>query len=284
MIVLKGNPRDLGDGFNVNRVLPDAKRRMVGPFVFFDYFGPVTFPPGKGLDVRPHPHIGLATLTYLFEGSQVHRDSLGTDIEILPGDVNWMTAGRGIVHSERTGIETRTKGHTMHGIQSWIGLPIADEETMPSFQNAKAKDLPSISRNGVSATLIVGSAFGLTSPIKVFSPIFYCDIQMEPGATLAVPNEHEERAIFVVDGEIEIAGAAFGKSTMLTLDKDEPANLKASGKARLMLLGGSAIGPRHLWWNFVSSDKARIERAKDEWRAQKMGKIEGDLEFIPLPE
>lgn len=284
MIVLNGNSRDLGDGFTVNRVLPDAQRRMVGPFVFFDYFGPVNLAPGKGLDVRPHPHIGLATLTYLFEGSQMHRDSLGSVVEILPGDVNWMTAGRGIVHSERTGPETRAAGHTMHGIQSWIGLPVADEEIAPSFQNAKAKDLPSLARDGVSLTLIVGNAFGLVSPIKTFSPIFYCDVHMEDGATLAVPDEHDERAIFVVEGEIAVNGQAHGKSTMLTLDKNEAATIRANGKARLMLLGGGAIGPRHLWWNFVSSDKARIERAKEEWKAQKLGRIEGDPEFIPLPE
>src|ERR1700760_1443844 len=204
MIVIKGKPRDLGDGFHVSRLLPQPGRRTIGPFVFLDYFGPAEFAPGKGIDVRPHPHIGLATVTYLFEGSQMHRDSLGSVQTIVPGDVNWMTAGRGIVHSERTDAPTRAKGHRMHGIQSWVGLPQADEETAPSFQNVAAADLPSLSRDGVELRLVAGRAFGLTAPVKTFSPIFYADARFASGATLRMTDEHEERAVLVVEGTIAL--------------------------------------------------------------------------------
>ncbi len=217
MIVLSGNAHDLGDGFVVSRILPQAGRRTIGPFVFLDYFGPADFAPGKGIDVRPHPHIGLATVTYLFEGSQMHRDSVGSVQTIEPGDVNWMTAGRGIVHSERTGPQARAAGHRLHGIQSWIGLPQADEETMPSFQNVRAGDLPALSRDGVDVRLVVGRAFGLVSPVKVFSDIFYVDARFAAGASLAAPDDHQERAILVVEGELEANGATHGRGTMIVL-------------------------------------------------------------------
>lgn len=190
MIIIKGNPRDLGDGFHVSRILPSPGHRMVGPFVFFDYFGPVEFAPGKGIDVRPHPHIGLATVTYLFEGTQMHRDTLGSAQEIHPGDVNWMTAGRGIAHSERTGPATRARGHRLHGIQSWIGLPMKDEEVAPSFQHVASRDLPSSSRNGVTLKIITGRAFGLAAPVRVFSGTFYVDVKMDDGASLEMTGEH----------------------------------------------------------------------------------------------
>ena len=286
MIIIKGNPRDLGDGFHVSRILPSPGHRMVGPFVFFDYFGPVEFAPGNGIDVRPHPHIGLATVTYLLEGTQMHRDTVGSVQEIHPGDVNWMTAGRGIAHSERTGPETRARGHRLHDIQSWIGLPMKDEEIAPSFQHVGSRDLPSMTRNGVAMKIITGRAFGLASPVRVFSDIFYVDVQLDDGSEFEMTDEHEERAIFVVGGKADVNGTTHADGTMIVLDGKEKATVKAQGATRVMLLGGAPLdGPRHLWWNFVSSSKDRIERAKREWKSGSFGLIPGDdKEFIPLPE
>jgi len=287
MIPIKGTTHNLGDGFFVTRLLPQMARRSIGPFVFFDYFGPVNFPPGRGLDVRPHPHIGLATITYLFDGSMMHRDTLGSALEIQPGDVNWMTAGRGIAHSERTGAAVRAAGHRMHGIQSWIGLPQADEEATPAFQHFAAADLPERNDKNVTLRLIAGAAFGLTSPVKTFSPIFYADARFAPGGALHYRAEHEERALFVIDGEVQTGGIeVHGPGAMLALEKDEEISLYADGPARVMLLGGAKLdGERHIWWNFVSSSMKRIERAKQEWRDGKFGLIPGDdQEFIPLPE
>jgi redox-sensitive bicupin YhaK (pirin superfamily) len=287
MTPITGKAHDLGDGFFVTRLLPQAARRSIGPFVFFDYFGPVDFAPGKGIDVRPHPHIGLATVTYLFDGSQMHRDTLGSVQEIRPGDVNWMTAGRGIAHSERTGPETRAAGHRMHGIQSWVGLPRADEEAPPAFHHFAAKDLPQHDDKGVRLRLIAGEAFGLKSPVKVFSPIFYADAQFAAGGALAYAAGHQERAFLVIEGEVQtsetqthVAGA------MLALEPGEEVTLYADAPARVMLLGGAPLdGPRHIWWNFVSSSQDRIERAKREWQDGRFGLIPGDdKEFIPLPE
>jgi redox-sensitive bicupin YhaK (pirin superfamily) len=285
MTIIKGKPRDLGDGFHVSRILPAIEQRAVGPFVFFDYFGPVEFAPGKGIDVRPHPHIGLATVTYLFEGSQIHRDTLGSVQEIQPGDVNWMTAGRGIAHSERTGPEVRARGHRMHGIQSWVGLPEADQEAAPSFQHAASHDLPAAERGGVRLKIVTGEAFGLKSPVKTFSPIFYADAQFAEGAALDVAPEYEERAAFVVGGEVEIDGERHGDGTMVLLRKGETVRLRAVTAGRAMLLGGAPLGTRHLWWNFVSTSKERMEQAKADWTAGRFGTIPGDdKEFIPLPE
>ncbi len=291
MTPIRGKSHDLGGGFTVTRILPQQGQRSIGPFVFFDYFGPVDFPPGRGIDVRPHPHIGLATITYLFDGAQIHRDSLGSVQEIRPGDVNWMTAGRGIVHSERTGAETRANGHRMHGIQSWIGLPEADEETAPSFQHVGAADLPEKEENGVTLRLIAGSAFGLTSPVRTYSPIFYADARFAPGGRLTLTPEHDERAFLVIEGEVQSGGDLHGVETaqpgvMMLLYPDEEVTLFAHGPARIMLLGGARLdGPRHLWWNFDSSDRERIARSKQEWRDMAFGTIPGDdQEFIPLPE
>jgi redox-sensitive bicupin YhaK (pirin superfamily) len=292
MIPIHGKSHDLGGGFTVTRVLPQAARRSIGPFVFFDYFGPVDFPPGKGIDVRPHPHIGLATITYLFDGAQMHRDTLGSVQEIRPGDVNWMTAGRGIAHSERTGAETRAGGHRLHGIQSWIGLPQADEEAPPAFQHVAAADLPEREEGGVTLRLIAGSGFGLTSPVKTFSPVFYADARFAPGGSLTITAEHQERAFLVIEGEIESGGDLHGVETakpgaMMLLYPDEAVTLFSHGAARIMLLGGAPLDgePRHIWWNFVSSSRERIERAKQEWRDMVFGTIPGDdKEFIPLPE
>jgi redox-sensitive bicupin YhaK (pirin superfamily) len=287
MIPITGKAHDLGDGFFVTRLLPQAARRSIGPFVFFDYFGPVDFPPGRGIDVRPHPHIGLATVTYLFDGSQMHRDTLGSVQEIRPGDVNWMTAGRGIAHSERTGPDVRAAGHRMHGIQSWVGLPQADEEAAPGFQHFAAADLPEHEDNNVRLRLIAGSAFGLTSPVKVFSPIFYADAHFEAGGALPYATDHQERAFFVIDGEVETGpGEVHGPGAMLALEPGEDVTLYANAPARVMLLGGAPLdGPRHIWWNFVSSNRERIERAKQEWTDGRFGTIPGDdKEFIPLPQ
>jgi redox-sensitive bicupin YhaK (pirin superfamily) len=291
MIPITGKAHDLGDGFFVTRLLPQAARRSIGPFVFFDYFGPVDFPPGKGIDVRPHPHIGLATITYLFDGAQMHRDSLGSVQEIRPGDVNWMTAGRGIVHSERTGAATRAAGHRMHGIQSWIGLPQADEDAEPAFQHFARADLPEQEADGVTLRLIAGEAFGLRSPVRTFSPIFYADARFAPAGRLHYGIEHQERALFVVEGEIQVGGdvhgvEVHGPGAMLALDPGEPVTLYADGPARVMLLGGAALdGPRHIWWNFVASSRERIERAKTAWKSGAFGTVPGDdKDFIPLPE
>jgi redox-sensitive bicupin YhaK (pirin superfamily) len=283
---LNGIKRELGDGFSVARVLPQTHQRTVGPFVFFDYFGPVTFPPGHGIDVRPHPHIGLATVTYLFEGSQVHRDSLGNVQEIVPGDVNWMTAGRGIVHSERTGPDVRARGHRMHGIQSWVGLPTKNEEDAPSFQHAAKELLPTRDENGVSLRVVTGKAYGLASPVRTPMEIFYVDAQMKNGSTLALPEEYEERGAMIVGGVIEAGGERHEDGAMILFDKGERAEIKAVGDARVMLLGGAPLdGPRHVWWNFVSSSRERIEKAKADWQAMRIGTIPGDdKEFIPLPD
>src|SRR6185312_14152782 len=288
--VIDARPRDLG-GFTVGRVLPAPARKLIGPFIFFDHMGPAAFPPGHGIDVRPHPHIGLATVTYLFEGEIVHRDSLGSHQPIRPGDVNWMTAGRGIAHSERTGSEMRANGHRLHGIQTWVGLPQKDEETDPHFQHFAAADLPERAEKDVLLRMIAGEAFGLASPVKTFSPIFYAEARFEAGGSFTVTDDHEERALFIVEGEVQVGGAAqgveiHGQGAMLLLEKNEIVTLFANGPARVMLLGGAPLdGPRHIWWNFVSSSKDRIELAKSDWRSGLFGKIPGDdQEFIPLPE
>jgi redox-sensitive bicupin YhaK (pirin superfamily) len=291
MIPVIGKRHDLGDGFIVTRILPQAARRSIGPFLFFDYFGPVDFAPGKGVDVRPHPHIGLATVTYLFDGAQVHRDTLGSVQEIRPGDVNWMTAGRGIAHSERTGEELRRAGHRLHGIQTWVGLPQKDEEAEPGFQHFAARDLPEREEQGVLLRMVTGEAFGLKSPVKTFSPIFYAEARFEQSGVMTVTPDHEERALFIVEGELQIGGGAHGvevhgEGAMLFLEPGEVVTLFATAPARVMLLGGAPLdGPRHLWWNFFSASKDRIEAAKSDWRAVRFGKIPGDdKEFIPLPD
>jgi redox-sensitive bicupin YhaK (pirin superfamily) len=258
----------------------------VGPFVFFDYFGPVDFAPDKGIDVRPHPHIGLATITYLFDGSQIHRDTLGSVQEIVPGDVSWMTAGRGIAHSERTSAEVRARGGRMHGIQSWVGLPTAHEEDPPSFQHVGKADLPVLAREGATLRVVAGKAYGLSSPVTVPMPIFYVDAQLKAGATITLPDDYAERGAMVVGGTVTSGGAEHGDGAMMVFEPDERAAITAKTDARVMLLGGAPLdGERHVWWNFVSSSRARIEQAKAEWKSFAYGKIPGDdVEFIPLPE
>lgn len=284
-LVITPRSRDLGEGFMVRRILPYAKRRHVGPFVFFDHMGPADFAPGHGLDVRPHPHIGLATVTYLFEGEIMHRDSLGVVQPIRPGDVNWMVAGRGIVHSERTRDELRRSGAALHGIQSWLALPQAHEETAPDFRHHPAASLPEIERPGARMRLIAGAAFGAVSPVHTFAPMFYLDVILDDEAVLPLPEDYEERAVYVAIGMVMLDGERYEAGSMLVLKPDSHPQIVAQGPARLMLLGGAPLdGERHLWWNFVSSSKERIEQAKADWRAGRFAMVPGDPEFIPLPE
>jgi redox-sensitive bicupin YhaK (pirin superfamily) len=283
--VVEGRSRDLG-GFSVQRVLPATAHKMVGPFIFFDHFGPTTFAPGaEGINVRPHPHINLATVTYLFEGEIVHRDSLGSYQVIAPGAVNWMTAGRGIVHSERTAPERRASGGALHGIQLWVALPRADEETEPAFHHHEAASLPRPPARGVELRLIAGSAWGMTSPVKVFSPLFYADANMSPGSSVDLPDEHQERAAYVATGRLRVGGRTFGPGQMILFAPGSRASVQSDVETRALLLGGAPLdGDRHLFWNFVSSRPERLEEAKQAWKEGRFPKVPGDdQEFIPLP-
>jgi redox-sensitive bicupin YhaK (pirin superfamily) len=284
-LVVRGRPRDLG-GFHVRRVLPTAARRLIGPFVFFDHMGPSTFPAGQGIDVRPHPHIALATVTYLFAGEILHRDSLGSDQRIVPGDVNWMVAGRGIVHSERTAADYRKQAHALHGIQAWVALPLDAEETEPGFHHHPRASLPSWQKPGIELSLIAGTGYGLQSPVPVASPTLYAAVQLEAAAVLPLPAEHAERAFYVVSGAVECAGDHFGESELVVLKPGATLELRAREAARVMLLGGAPLqGERHIYWNFVSSSEQRLEQAKQDWRAGRFPRVPGDdVEFIPLPE
>ena len=283
-LVLEARSRDLGD-FAVQRVLPAPARRLVGPFVFFDHFGPVRFEPGHGMNVRPHPHIGLATVSYLFDGEIIHRDSLGSLQPIRPGDVNWMTAGRGIVHSERTSPERIQGGSTLHGIQSWVALPLEAEESEPRFEHTPVASLPRASHEGVHLTVVLGEMNGLRSPVKVASPTFYVDAALDANAVLEVPPRYEERAAYVVSGSVACDGREFAHGTMIVFSPGDLVRISAAGPARVMLLGGAKLaGERHIFWNFVSSSPERLERAKDDWKAGRFPKVPGDeTEFIPLP-
>jgi redox-sensitive bicupin YhaK (pirin superfamily) len=284
-LVITGRARDLG-GFTVSRVLPAMKRRAVGPFVFFDHMTRHELAPGHGMDVRPHPHIGLATVTYLFDGEIVHKDSLGSHQAIAPGDVNWMRAGRGIVHSERTGAERRRTGGVVHGIQSWVALPAAEEESEPAFEHHPRETLPLVERPGARLRVLAGHAFGARSPVGVRSPTLYVHAELEDAAELPLTDEHDERAVYVVEGELACEGASYAPGSMLVMRRGAMPSLHARGATRLMLLGGAALeGPRHVFWNFVSSSKDRIEQAKQQWKRGAFPKVPGDdVEFIPLPE
>jgi len=283
--IIDARPRDVG-GFAVGRVLPSVARRLVGPFIFFDHMGPADLVPGRGIDVLPHPHIGLATVTYLFNGEIVHRDSLGSDQSIRPGDINWMIAGRGIVHSERTGPEQRRAGSRLHGLQLWVALPSAYEETDPEFHHHQADTLPLIDIAGARVRVLAGSAFGQTSPVKTFAPLFYADVAMPAGCELVVPNEHEERAAYVAEGRITCGNEHAERGRMLVFARGAEVALRATSDARMVLIGGAPIdGERHIWWNLVSSSKARIEQAKLDWKEGRFPKVPGDeAEFMPLPE
>jgi redox-sensitive bicupin YhaK (pirin superfamily) len=275
--------RDLGDGFEVRRVLPSAQRRTVGPFVFFDQMGPTALRAGTGLDVRPHPHIGLATVTYLFEGEILHRDSLGTVQPIRPGAVNWMTAGSGIVHSERTPPELRASGTRLFGIQTWVGLPRDREEVEPSFAHHAESALPVVDGEGKHVRLIAGTLYGAHSPLAVFSDMFYADAALDAGARLELPAEHPERAIYVALGRVAIGSEILEAGRMLVFRQGGPVTISAAEPARLLLLGGEPLdGPRHVWWNFVSSSTERLEQAKADWREGRFAMVPGETEFIPL--
>ena len=281
--VVYARPRDLG-GFTVGRALPSAAQRLVGPFVFFDHMGPVEFPPEGGVDVRPHPHIGLATVTYLFEGELLHRDSLGSEQTIRPGDVNWMIAGRGIVHSERTSEARRTNGQALHGIQAWVALPSELEECEPAFFHHPSQALPRIQRPGVQMHLIAGSAYGERSPVQVASPTFYLHVQLEAAASLELPDEHAERAFYVVSGRVRVGEREVEPRTLAVARSGERVILNAMEPSRVMLLGGAHLGERFIEWNFVSSSRERIEQAKAAWQAREFPVVPGDdIEFIPLP-
>lgn len=286
-LLIQGRAHELGPGFAVRRVLPSVKRRMVGPFIFLDHFGPMVVPPGgDGMEVRPHPHIGLATVTYLFEGGIFHRDSLGYAQAIRPGDVNWMTAGSGIAHSERTEEAMKKSGFTMHGVQTWVALPKTHEETAPAFQHVDAGDLPSWHEGTASLRLIVGTYKGRTAPTAHFSPIFYVGCEMPAGAKITVSPEHAERGVYVSSGNVLVGDRQLVPGDLAVLTAGEAVELVAGlDGAKLMLLGGATMdGPRHIWWNFVSSSKERIEKAKADWKEGRFGKVPGESEFIPLPD
>lgn len=283
-LVIVPRVRDLGDGFAVRRALPHGRRQMVGPFIFFDHFGPVQFVSGKGMDVRPHPHIGLATVTYLFDGSIMHRDSEGNIQEIQPGAMNLMTAGRGIAHSERTPDAQRTSGQMMLGLQSWIALPKDKEEIAPSFQHYGAASLPTVQDKGFRARVIAGRSFGATSPVEMVSPWFYVEVALETGMSVPLDADHEERAIYLVEGEIEIAGDRHEAPQLLVFRPGDRITVRSTKPTRMMFLGGDALeGPRHIWWNFVSSSKERIEQAKQDWKTGRFAPVPNEHEFIPLP-
>jgi redox-sensitive bicupin YhaK (pirin superfamily) len=317
-LVIAARAREIGAGLSVRRLLPVRERRLVGPFILVDHMGPITLAPGHGLDVLPHPHIGLATVTYLFDGELLHRDSIGNAQPIQPGALNWMTAGRGIVHSERTPGFSRERGSTMHGMQLWVALPRAFEEVDPSFQHHAASALPEVELPGARLRVIAGSAFGATSPVRILSPLFYVEARLEPGATLRLPDDHAGRAAYVVSGAVSVDGQPRREGTMLVMREGVPAEVQAidgrgsaatgggSGasedgrtpvrppdgppssidqKAHVLLLGGAPLdGERHAWWNFVSSSRERIERAKDDWREGRFPSVPGDeVEFVPLP-
>ncbi len=283
-LVIEARKKDLG-GFEVGRLLPFAQKRMVGPFLFLDHMGPAEFAAGQGVDVRPHPHIGLSTVTYLFEGEIIHRDSEGFHQSIRPGEVNWMTAGRGIVHSERTHPLRREMGAALHGMQAWIALPTEAEEIEPGFEHYPGRDMPAYEGDGLYARLIAGEAYGAKSNVKTSSPLFYVHWEMAAGVKSAAPKGYSERAAYVVKGSVEIDGQKLEAGQMAVFGKHAPGVVTAQEASTLMLLGGEPVGPRHIWWNFVHSSKDRIEEAKADWKAGRFPLPRGDdHEFIPLPD
>jgi redox-sensitive bicupin YhaK (pirin superfamily) len=282
--ILTPRESDIGN-LVVRRVLPARAARLVGPFIFFDHMGPAVLPASVGVDVRPHPHIGLATVTYLFEGSLMHRDSLGSEQKIVPGDVNWMTAGRGIVHSERTPDEDRPRSQTMHGIQTWVALPFEHEDAQPDFTHHAAATLPQFNADRVTVRVIAGSAFGYTSPVSTFSPTLYVAADFSVGGTLVLEPEHEERGVYLVDGDLTIDGEPLSPATMAVLEPGAVVRLTSPNGARVMLLGGAHLpGERYIEWNFVSSSPEKIEAAKAAWTQQTFGSVPGETDWTPLPE
>lgn len=287
-LVIEPRARDLGGGFHVRRILPAARRRQLGPWTFLDHMGPLTVAPGVNADVRPHPHVNLATVTYLFDGEMIHRDSLGTVQAIRPGDLNWMSAGRGIVHSERSDPARLHEPRAVHGLQAWVALPVEDEEHEPTFEHVPAARLPVVERGGATLRVIAGAAFGARSPVTVRSPLFYVDVAAHDGATIDVPgpDEHVDRGAYLVDGAVRCGDQRFEAGRLLVFARGAAASLVADGPARLVLLGGAPLPePRHIWWNFVSSRPERIEEAKRAWKERRFPAIPGDDDdLIPLPE
>lgn len=281
-MVIEPKSKDLGE-FTVRRALPAPRRRMVGPFIFFDHMGPAEFVPGQGIQVRPHPHIGISTVTYLFEGEIMHRDDLGYTQAIQCGAVNLMTAGSGIVHSERAGDDLQETSR-LHGIQSWIALPDGEEECAASFKHYPADDLPDFQLDGVNVRVIIGEAYGHTSPVHAYLPTLYLECVLPSGTEISLPDGYPEIAAYVVTGEITVDGETYGEGVMIVGNDEKPMRLAAAGESRVMVIGGESPGERHIYWNFVSSTKARIEQAKTDWREGRFGKIDGDDEFIPLPD
>lgn len=290
--ILEPRTKSLG-AFHVRRALPSSQQKMVGPFIFFDHIGPAEFPAGKGIDVRPHPHVCLSTVTYLFEGAMLHRDTLGTEIEIRPGAVNWMTAGKGIAHSERTPAELEAKGYRLHGIQTWVALPKTHEDMDPEFAHHPADTLPEKYFDGFRVRMIAGSGFGMQSPVQFPHPIFYAAVEASSGGVLALPNDVEERAFYVVSGSVEFDGQAYSEGQMVILNSGGSPEIHIRSDTRVMLLGGATMdGRRWIDWNFVASSKERIEQAKADWRASIAGNWQdtpfgmppNENEYIPLPE
>jgi redox-sensitive bicupin YhaK (pirin superfamily) len=283
-MVIDGNRKDLGHGLMVSRMLPVIGKRMIGPFVFLDHMGPAQFAPGDGLDVRPHPHIGLSTVTFLFDGEFVHRDNLGYTQPIRPGELNWMTAGNGIVHSERTDPSMKSTGSFNNGLQAWVALPEDQEESTPTFTHVEDKDLPTTDDGQVFMRLVSGSAYGLTSPAPTLSPLFYAHVELTENAHVPMPVGHAERAAYIVSGAVAFDGEIYPAGKLLVFKPGgEPSVRAVDGPARLMLLGGEPLGTRFMWWNFVSSRKERIEEAKADWLAGRMSLPAEETEFIPLP-
>lgn len=279
--VLEPRERDLGDGFLVRRVLPARAQRAVGPFIFFDHFGPTTMPPGRGLDVRPHPHVNLATVTYLFDGEIDHRDNLGSFQTIRPGEINWMTAGRGIVHSERTPAAARARGATVHGLQLWVGLPREHEETAPAFHNYAAAVLPVVHAPGATVRVLAGEAFGARSPVHTLSRVVYLDVALDAGATVTLPAALVERGVYVISGDVSCGGRAFSPARMVVLTPGVDVSVGSERGARFVVVGGEPFPePRHLWWNFASSSEARIEAAKRDW-IERRGDPKGPFPLVP---
>jgi len=282
--LMKGHEKDLGGGFVVRRYLPAAAKQAVGPFIFFDHFGPVDVPVDADHDVRPHPHIGLATVTYLFEGAMEHRDSLGTLQRIEPGAINWMTAGRGIVHSERTPKDLVGVPHRTHGLQLWAALPVAHEEDEPSFAHTPAAAIPELEVDGAKVRVLIGSAFGRSSPVKTFSQTLYLDVSLKAGQQLGLSGLPAEAALYPVSGSVDIDGAPVPQNTMALLDTSKSQRVNAGTDAQFVIIGGEPLdGHRFLFWNFVSSSKERLIKAADDWEAQRFDKVPGETEFIPLP-
>ncbi|MGF1461330.1 MAG: pirin family protein [Leptolyngbyaceae cyanobacterium] len=282
-LVIEPHVQDLG-GFEARRLLPSEQTKMVGPFIFFDHLGPANFPPGKGIDVRPHPHINLATVTYLFDGVLLHRDSLGTIQEIRPGAVNWMIAGKGISHSERSPDTDRAVASTLHGIQTWVALPDDAEETEPSFSHYVAADIPTWQVQGVTVKLIAGQAYGCVSPVKTFSSILYLDLHFPPNSQFLLETDHRDRAVYTVTPGITVAGQVIPQHRLVILPYGQAIAIGATEPGRCIVIGGAPLGTRYKWWNFVSSRLDRIEQAKKDWQAGRFGQVPEETEFIPLPE